>query len=102
MRTNLKNYFISIITNDKKIFCIGYQDEYLNAENIVRANIGGIWQIPNVEYIVLEGVKQGLFMYEENPIFFKWNEKKCCGEMLKDIPNDFKDKQAIGFGIKLK
>ena len=41
-------------------------------------------------------------MYEENPIFFKWNEKKCCGEMLKDIPNDFKEKQAIGFGIKLK
>ncbi len=96
------NYFISIIDNEcKKCICVGYVNKSYIADLIVQTNRGNI--LNNARYAIIEKVKEGIFMYDEKPTFYevKKTEEDIKAKRMKNIPNIFKNKRAIGFGLKM-
>lgn len=92
-------YFVSLISNDLKgIICIGYTDTLMKAELLLQVNSMGI--LNNSKYAVIENVKEGLFMYDEKPLFYEIDEKLKTHRLVQ-IPQEFRHKKGIGFGVKL-
>lgn len=91
-------YFISLVYKDMKhISCIGYVDSLKKADLFIKAHSN---DFPNCRYAIVENVKEGIFMYDENPIFYSLtcNEK---AQILKNRPKEFKNKFGLGFGMKV-
>ena len=95
---NIKYYISLISKNEKGIMCIGYVDNMKTADMVVKANVANIWQ--NAKYVVVEAVREGLFMYDENPTFYT-RSSETSAKKLKNPPKSFKGKYGLGFGIKL-
>ena len=102
-QSNIK-YFISITDEScKHLVCVGYVATRMIAEFVVTANKGAI--LDNASYAVIEKVKEGLFMYDENPSVYKV-EKNENGEARATIIYKFPEQLAcrqgsLGFGIRL-
>lgn len=100
-----EKYFISISDETCKFVCVGYVSDYLVAQRIVQANSGCI--LNNAKYAIIEKVKEGLFMYDENPYIYEVKrdeEGNVTGaERLIHLPPELIYRQGhYGFGISLK
>ena len=97
-----ERYFISVIDKDEKnVSCVGFVNDYLIAQRVIQVNSGNI--LDNAKYAVVEEVKDGIFMYDENPKFFEVvqdEEGRFKGEHIS-TPTKYLLKTGIGFGINI-
>ena len=69
---------------------------------VLKANVGNVWNT-GAKYAVIEEVKEGLYMYDENPKFYI----KLGVESIKQLKNPPKllpknKRLAVGFGLKVE
>nr|DAY29892.1 MAG TPA: hypothetical protein [Caudoviricetes sp.] len=92
-------YFISLIYKDMKhVSCIGFVDTFKKADLFIKSHS---YDFPNCRYAIVENVKEGIFMYDENPIFYSLTSNKQA-QKLKNVPKEFKNKIGLGFGMKIE
>ena len=64
----------------KESRCVGYFNSYEEAEEIVTGNYGDLYEEGYYQYAVIENIPEGLYQYDFEPVFFKWDNgefKKC-------------------------
>ena len=90
-------YFITSISEKHGNRCVGYVSKLKDAINIVESNAYDLWEAGYYPYAVIENVKEGIYQYDQNPLWFTYNEEKDTYEKSKRpsfIPNNH-----VGFGI---
>lgn len=97
-------YFISITNEDAKHFvCVGFVGDYITAQRVVQCNTASI--LNNAKYAVIEKVREGIFMYDTHPVFYKVTKKKdgdYKATRLKIIPSKLLNREGkMGFGINI-
>lgn len=55
---------------------VGYTMTFSAAEKIVNKNSGDIYEDGYYNYAVIEAVEEGIYQYDENPKWFKWDKTK--------------------------
>ena len=93
-------YFITSISEKHGNRCVGYVSKLKDAINIVESNAYDLWEAGYYPYAVIENVKEGIYQYDQNPLWFTYNEEKDTYEKSKRpsfIPNNH-----VGFGIGQK
>lgn len=74
---------------------VGYVETFEEAEDIVLNNKYDIFEY-TFDYAVIENVPSGIYQYDQNPNWYKWNHDKECYEKIEKP--DFA-KGFIGWGI---
>lgn len=73
-------YFITTIyikdNNLKKSRCVGYYNDKNDAIKVLNDNFGDLYECGYYNFAVIEKVEEGIYRYDSNPIWFKWNKKK--------------------------
>ena len=90
-------YFITSISEKHGNRCVGYVSQLSDALYILEHDIGDLWEAGYYPYAVIEDVQEGLYQYDQNPLWFKYNEeldKYEKSERPNFIPNNH-----VGFGI---
>lgn len=90
-------YFITSISKKHGNRCVGYVWSLEEAIKIVENNQCDLWEAGYYPYIVIENIKEGLYQYDQNPLWFKFNEDKNIYE--KSERPDFIESYLVGFGI---
>lgn len=73
--------------------CVGWFETQKEAIKIVEGNYGDIYEEGHFPYAVIEGVEKGLYMYDDNPLWFKWENEKYI-----KIENPLKNVSGFGMG----
>ena len=90
-------YFITSVSEKHGFRCVGYVSKLEEAIDIVENNYADLDEAGYYPYIVIENVKEGIYQYDQNPIWFKFNEDTELYEKSERpsfIPNNH-----VGFGI---
>ena len=93
-------YFITTlrIKNDKleTSRCVGYVETYEEAEQIVTKNEYDICETI-YPYAIIENISAGIYEYDLNPTWFKWNNSLEIYEKCEK-PDCFKNVVGIAIG----
>lgn len=90
-------YFITTIdSKDDDMRCVGYFKTFEQAEYAVFHNTCDIWETC-YDYVVIENIKEGLYEYDYNAQWYKWNNTNEEYERIEETPKKYKDQ--IGFAI---
>ena len=90
-------YFITSISEKHGYRCVGYVSKLEDAIDIVESNSGDLNEAGYYPHAVIENVEEGIYQYDQNPIWFKFNEDTELYEKSERpsfIPNNH-----VGFGI---
>lgn len=91
-------FFITTIdtrNNDKR--CVGYYSTFENAETAVLNNACDIWETC-YDYVVIENVDEGLYQYDQNAVWYKWNDlDEKYIKRIEGRPEQYKN--IVGFAI---
>ena len=73
-------YFITTISEKHGDRCVGYVSKLEDAISIVEQNQCDLWEAGYYPYAVIEHVKEGIYQYDQDPLWFTFNEKTECYE----------------------
>lgn len=90
-------YFITTISEKHGNRCVGYYSDKEKAIKSVKYNACDLNEAGYYPYAVIENVSEGIYQYDQNPIWFKFNENTEQYEESKRPY--FIGKHLIGFGI---
>jgi hypothetical protein len=91
-------YFITTICKDNDGYrCVGYFSKQEDAIHAVEGNAGDINEAGYYPYAVIEHVSEGLYQYDQDPMWFKFNDETEEYE-ISERPS-FICKNFVGFGI---
>lgn len=90
-------YFITSISEKHSNRCVGYVSKLEEAVDIVESNAYDLWEAGYYPYVVIENVEEGIYQYDQSPLWFKYNEEKDIYEK-SERPN-FIPNNHVGFGI---
>lgn len=90
-------YFITTIdSKDNDIRCVGYFKNFEKAEKAVLDNACDIWETC-YDYAVIENVEEGLYQYDQNSVWYKWDDLDEEYKRIKGRPEQYKNQ--VGFAI---
>ena len=90
-------YFITTIdSKDGDQRCVGYYSSFEKAEEVVLDNIFDICETC-YDYAVIENIPEGLYQYDQNAIWYKWNDVDEKYEKIEKRPEQYK--KFVGFAI---
>lgn len=90
-------YFITTVdSKDGDTRCVGYYSTFEKAEEAVLDNACDIWETC-YDYAVIENVDEGLYQYDQNPVWYKWDDLNEEYVKIEGRPDQYKNQ--IGFGI---
>ena len=90
-------YFITTIDSEKDdTRCVGYYTEFKKAEDAILDNIFDIYETC-YDYAVIENIPEGLYKYDDFPVWYKWNDTDGKYERVTEIPKQYK--RMAGFAI---
>ena len=90
-------YFITSVSEKHGFRCVGYVSKLEDAINIVKNNNGDLNEAGYYPYAVIENIKEGIYQYDQSPMWFVFNDDTEVYEVSKRpsfIPNNH-----VGFGI---
>lgn len=90
-------YFITSISEKHGNRCVGYVSKLDEAIDIVKNNYADLNEAGYYPYAVIENVEEGIYRYDQNPIWFKFNETMETYE--KSERPSFIPSNHVGFGI---
>lgn len=90
-------YFITSISEKHGNRCVGYVSKLEEAVDIVENNVCDLWEAGYYPYAVIENIKEGIYQYDQSPLWFKYDEYEE-GYIKSDRPS-FIPKNQVGFGI---
>lgn len=90
-------YFITSISEKHGYRCVGYVSALEEAIDIVENNRCDLWEAGYYPYAVIENIAEGLYQYDQSPLWFKYNIEKEIYE--KSNRPEFIDSRFVGFGI---
>lgn len=90
-------YFITTISKKHGDRCVGYYANEQDAIDAVIHNACDLNEAGYYPYAVIENVEEGLYQYDQSPIWYKYNETTDKYEKT-DRP-DFIPSNHVGFGI---
>lgn len=68
-------YFITSISEKHGNRCIGYVSKLEDAMKIVEENQCDLWEAGYYPYAVIENIEEGIYQYDQSPIWFTFNEE---------------------------
>ena len=90
-------YFITTVdSKDGDTRCVGYYSTFETAEEAVLDNACDIRETC-YDYVVIENIEEGLYQYDQNPIWYKWDDLNEEYKRIEEKPKQYKNQ--IGFGI---
>ena len=90
-------YFVTTIDpKDDDMRCVGYFNKFKKAEKSVLNNACDIHETC-YNYCVIENIKEGLYQYDYNAIWYQWDDINKEYKKIKGIPEKYK--HMIGFAI---
>ena len=90
-------YFITTIdSKDGDTRCVGYFSTFKKAEEIILDNACDIWETC-YDYAVIENIEEGLYQYDHDAVWYKWNDLNEKYEKIEEKPEQYK--KLIGFAI---
>lgn len=93
-------YFITSVSEKHGYRCVGYVSKLEDAVEIVESNYADLNEAGYYPYVVIENVKEGIYQYDQNPIWFKFNESiEKYEKYEKSERPDFIPNNHVGFGI---
>ena len=78
--------------------CVGYLKNLDEAIKAVEENSCDIYEAGAYPYAVIEHIEEGIYQYDENPIWFKYNKDTDKYEKLLEKPSCIEN-YLIGFAI---
>ena len=90
-------YFITSISEKHGNRCVGYVSKLDEAIDIVENNYADLNEVGYYPYVVIENVEEGIYQYDQNPFWFKYNEE--LDKYEKSKRPSFIPKNQVGFGI---
>lgn len=90
-------FFITTIeskTDDMR--CVGYYSTFKKAEEAILDNAYDIWETC-YDYCVIENIEEGLYQYDFDAKWYKWNDIDEIYEKIEEKPEKYKNQ--VGFGI---
>lgn len=90
-------YFITTIDSkrdDRR--CVGYLKDFEEAEITVFENAMDICETC-YDYAVIENIPEGLYQYDQNAKWYKWNDLEEKYEKIESRPEKYKN--TVGFAI---
>ena len=89
-------YFITTMS-PKSTRCVGYVSSAEEAVNIVKNNSCDLNEAGYYPYAVIENVAEGIYQYDSNPFWFKYNDE--TDEYEESTRPDFIEEWYVGFSI---
>lgn len=89
-------YFITTVS-PTDMRCVGYVSQLKNAIRIVENNHCDINEAGYYPHVVIEHIEEGLYEYDFEPLWYKWNPEKNKYEE-SETPSYITD-QTVGFAI---
>lgn len=89
-------YFITSVSEDDTR-CVGYYSDFEKANVAVESNSYDLNEAGCYPYVVIENIKEGIYQYDFNPVWYKYN--KDAEKYEKSERPSFIEKNLIGFGI---
>ncbi len=91
-------YFITTVGNDAEhIRCVGYFTTSRKAVKAVKHNWYDLNEAGYYPYAVIEHIAEGIYRYDDNPMWFKFNNFTKEYEASKKP--DFIDNHFVGLGL---
>ncbi len=92
-------YFITTIDpKDNDIRCVGYFSDKDMAIEVVRNNIGDIYEAGCYPYAVIEHIPEGIYQYDMEPLWFTYIEKTQKYQPCA-TPLFIRKEHMVGFAI---
>ena len=90
-------YFITTIDSKKDdTRCVGYYSIFEKAEEAVLENTFDIYETC-YDYAIIENIPEGIYHYDEKPVWYKWNDVDEKYEKIEQPPEKYK--KWTGFAI---
>ena len=90
-------YFITTIdSRDDDMRCVGYCSTFEKAEEIISDNACDIWETC-YDYAVIENIEEGLYQYDHDAVWYKWDDLNEKYEKIEEKPEQYK--KLVGFAI---
>ena len=90
-------YFVTTVdTSIDDTRCVGYFKTFKEAEDIVLNNTCDIWETC-YDLVIIENIPEGLYQYDLDAKWYKWNDKDKQYEKLDTKPKMYESQ--IGFAI---
>ena len=91
-------YFVTTVSEKHGNRCVGYFTEKETAIEVVKSNAGDINEAGYYPYAGIENIPEGLYQYDQDPIWFTYIEKT---EEYKISPTPLfvRKNHFVGFGI---
>ena len=90
-------YFITTIdSKDDDTRCVGYFKHFEEAERAVLRNSFDICETC-YDYVTIENIEEGIYQYDFQPKWYKWNNDKEQYEPIEESPKKYK--KWVGFAI---
>ena len=90
-------YFITTIdSRDDDMRCVGYYSTFEKAEEAVLDNACDINETC-YNYVVIENVGEGLYQYDQDAIWYQWDDLNEEYKRMERKPDKYKNQ--VGFGI---
>lgn len=91
-------YFVTTVSKEHGNRCVGYFTEVEAAIEVIENNIGDIYEAGYYPYAVIEKIPEGLYQYDQNPMWFTYIEKT---EKYQPTPPPLfiRKEHLVGFAI---
>lgn len=90
-------YFVSGVSEDD-IRCVGYYSDLKDAFDAVVNNYGDMNEVGCYPHAVIENIREGLYQYDTDPIWFEFDEKTEKYKRINNRPS-YIGKHFAGFAI---
>lgn len=93
-------YFITSVYPKKEGYgtrCVGYLSNKEKAIDAVINNACDIYEAGAYPYAIIEHIEEGLYQYDFEPMWFKYNQEISKYEQIDKIP-DFISDSTLSFG----
>lgn len=94
-------YFITGVypnSNGYGTRCVGYLTDKEEAIDAVKSNACDLYEAGAYPYAIIEHIEKGLYQYDFEPMWFKYNEELDEYEQVEKEP-DFINPKTVGFAI---
>jgi len=91
-------YFITSVSKDDNR-CVGYFSDKETAIEVVENNVGDLYEAGCYPYIVIENIPEGIYQYDQDPIWFTYVEKTEKYQISPPPLFIRKERHLVGFAI---
>lgn len=92
-------YFVTTLdVNDHTTRCVGYFSTFEKAEDLVTHNYCDINETC-YKYAIIENIPEGIYQYDYNPTWYKYNALKDEYERCEKPVRELKFDNAVGYAI---